>query len=352
MYIRYKYRCSVRVTGDFTRHSSERLYLFVLLLGDFLVTVGNISKDKYHATPIKRSVKSVLQAQILGLPIGATVFKSELEWRLVSEAELAASESAEGKLISEGTAEWIISKRYLSPGIYQVKFKASVTIGDPASPKTLQAFDYGFMESVADPLRTIIDGGSTVRWGSTENVTVDGSLSYDSDIGPGTHTGLNFTWSCADSSDNLSLSYNCFGAFANENANTSAIIVDTTVLEVGKTYILKLTLTKDIRSTSAIMYFEIAAGEIPQVTLRCVLLLKKRQNEYKLTYFIVGVDKYSLPLSTFGGLEIYPSISKFFGKLGVSVLSLNSVLDTHTYFYKCCSYIFFCSYTLTVRRII
>ena len=29
------------------------------LTGDFFVSIRNISKDKYHATPIKRAVKSV-----------------------------------------------------------------------------------------------------------------------------------------------------------------------------------------------------------------------------------------------------------------------------------------------------
>ena len=217
---------------------------------------------------MKRSVKSIQEALFEGLPEGATVLESVLEWRLVSEIELAVSESAEGRLVSQGTAEWIIDKRTIAAGIYQVKFTASIKLGDPSSPQTLQAFDYGFIESIAGPIRAVIDGGSSVRWGSTETVTVDGSLSYDGDIGPGTHSGLNFTWSCADSGDNTSVSYDCFGAFTNENANATSVSIDTTKFTVGKTYVLKLTVAKDRRSAFAEMFFEIADGEIPQVSLR------------------------------------------------------------------------------------
>ena len=247
------------------------------------MSIRNISKDKYHATGIKRAVKSVQEALIEGLPEGVTVLNSVLEWRLVSEAELAASESAEGTLVSQGTAEWIINRRSIAVGIYQVKFTASITIGDPSSPRTLKAFDYGFVESIAGPVRAIIDGGSSVRWGSAETVTVDGSLSYDGDIGPGTHTGLNFTWSCADPAINTSISSDCFGAFASGNVNATAININTTHLTVGKTYTLRLTITKEKRSTFAEMSIEIAAGEIPQVTLRYVMRLANstgKRNSY------------------------------------------------------------------------
>ena len=109
------------------------------------MTIRNISKDKYHATPVQRAVKSVQEALIEGLPEGVTVLHSVLVWRLVSEAELAASESAEGTLVSQDTTEWIINRRSIPAGIYQVKFTASFTIGDPAFPQTLKAFDYGFI---------------------------------------------------------------------------------------------------------------------------------------------------------------------------------------------------------------
>ena len=45
---------------------------------------------------------------------------------------------------------------------------------------------------------------------------MDGSLSYDGDIGPGNHTGLNFAWACLDVDDNATMSNDCFGSFVGE----------------------------------------------------------------------------------------------------------------------------------------
>ena len=233
--------------------------------GEFSVIIRNISKDKNHPTTINRAAKSVQETMIQGLPKGVSILESALQWRLLSEAELVASESVEGTLVSQGSAEWTINRRIIPSGIYQIKFTVSVKIGDPAAPQTLQAFDYGFIQSIPGPIIAIIDGGSSVRWGSPENVTVDGSLSYDGDIGPGTHTGLNFTWSC---SLHNSISYSCFGAFANENANTTAITINTEKLLRGNSYVLKLTVSKDTRSAFAEMKFETAYGEVPQVVIR------------------------------------------------------------------------------------
>ena len=236
--------------------------------GDFSVSIRNISKDKYQATPVNRSVKSVLSAKIEGLE-NFNVFESVLEWRLISEMELDTSETAAGTLKSQGTNEWTINRRSIPAGIYQVKFTASYKFGDPASPQTLNAFDYGFIEVIAAPLLAKIDGGSSVRWGSVETVTVDGSLSYDADVGPGNYAGLTFTWSCHEQKEDFTLSIDCFGSFVNlENVNFTTISIDPSHLEIGNTYILRLTVSKDARSSFTEISFEIAAGEVPQVPLR------------------------------------------------------------------------------------
>ena len=230
------------------------------------MTIRNISKDKYHATPVSRSVKKVQEAVIQGLNEDLTVLKSTFEWSVVSEMELAASESALGTLVSQGTTEWTINRRSIPAGIYQVKFNATITVGGQESPRMLSAFDYGFIEVIAAPVRAIIDGGSSVRWGSKNIVTVDGSLSYDADVGPGIHTGLNFTWSCRNQTG---VSNTCFDSFNGEGHLSSTIIrIDPSRLETDKTYFLRLTVSKDVRSSFAEMSFAIAAGEVPQVTLR------------------------------------------------------------------------------------
>ena len=222
----------------------------------------------YHPTVVKRSSKRALEVIIEGLPSGLNILESTLEWRIISGTKLKTSAgSAQGTLVSRGTAEWTIKRRSLSAGVYQVKFSASYTVGDPAFPQTLKAFNYGFIEVISAPLRAILDSGSSVRWGSAAIVTVDGSLSYDEDIGPRNNTGLNFGWSCLH---NASVSNDCFGSFhgAVNSMPATAISIDSSRLETGNTYVLRLNVTKDERSSAAETSFEIAAGEIPQVTLR------------------------------------------------------------------------------------
>lgn len=229
------------------------------------MAIENISKDKYQASPVKRSLKSVLTAMIGHLP--GEVLEKVLEWRLVSEMELAASDSAEGTLVSQGTTEWTINRRSIPAGIYQVKFTASYTIGDAVFSHTLTAFDYGFIEVIAAPIHAIIEGGSSSRWGSTEIAIVNGSLSYDGDIGPGSYSELSFAWSCVVSGDNVSTSSDCFGSFVGQ-ITTATISIDTSKLKIGKTYVLRLAASNDERTSFAELSFEVAAGEIPQVSLR------------------------------------------------------------------------------------
>ncbi len=232
------------------------------------MTIRNISKDKYHATPVARSAKRLNRAMIEGLPEDAIVVESVLEWRLVSEMELMSSNRAVGALVSQGTDEWTINRRSIPVGIHHVKFTASLAIHDFVFPRYLSAFDYGFIEITTAPIRVIIDDGSKVRWGSNENVTVNGSLSYDRNIGPGDLTGLNFTWSCRDAAANASMTVECFHSFVEKANVTSAVNIETSQLETGKTYVLRLTVTKDERSSFAEMSFELIDGKMPHIFIR------------------------------------------------------------------------------------
>ena len=107
------------------------------------------------ATTVKRSEKSIHQAIIEDLP-DKPVLESVMEWRLISEQELTASESPVGTLVSQGTAQWNINRRSVPSGNYLVTFTVSIRVGDPASSETLKAFDYGFIKVIAAPLRAII----------------------------------------------------------------------------------------------------------------------------------------------------------------------------------------------------
>lgn len=232
------------------------------------MTLRNISKDKYHATSVERSTKRILDATIQRLPKYFTLLESVVQWRLLSEMELALSELPGGTLVSYGTNEWTIHRRSLPAGLYQVKFSTLFTIRESGFQRKVNAFDYGFIQIVSAPLRVIIVGGSSVRWGSKENVTVDGSLTYDRDVGPGDLTGLNFTWACHNPEANTSLTNKCFNSFVMEANVTSSANVDTSRLEVGEIYVMRLTVSKNERSSFTEMSFEIVNGKIPHIALR------------------------------------------------------------------------------------
>ena len=150
----------------------------------------------------------------------------------------------------------------------KVKFTVSLTTRESGFLRNVNGFDYGFFQIVSAPIRVIIDGGSSVRWGSKESVTVDGSRTYDLDVGPGDLTGLDFTWSCHDSEANTSLTNKCFVSFVVQANVTSSANIDTSRLEVGVVYVIRLTVSKNERSSFTEMSFEIVDGKIPHIALR------------------------------------------------------------------------------------
>ena len=196
------------------------------------------------------------------------MLESVVQWRLLSDIELASSELTEGTLVGHGTNEWTIHRRSIPAGIYQVKFTVSLTTRESGFLRNVNGFDYGFFQIVSAPIRVIIDGGSSVRWGSKENVTVDGSRTYDLDVGPGDLTGLDFTWSCHDSEANTSLTNKCFVSFVVQANVTSSANIDTSRLEVGVVYVIRLTVSKNEKSSFTEMSFEIVDGKIPHIALR------------------------------------------------------------------------------------
>lgn len=234
------------------------------------MTIRDISRDKYYPTIVKRAAKTALEATIVGLPYDVRILESAFEWRLISEIELAnLTELAVGIVESQGTSEWTINRRSIPVGISLVIFIASYTTGDPASPQTLRSFNYGFIKVIPAPVKAVIVGGNRVRWGSVDIVTVNGSLSYDEDIGPGNYSGLSFAWSCFDSEENVSVSNNCSDSFHGlVDSSSTTISINPGPLQINKTYVLRLNVSKDERSSHADISFEVVNGRIPLVALR------------------------------------------------------------------------------------
>ena len=72
-------------------------------------------------------------------------------------------------------------------------FRISGNIEGKTATKTSS---FGYIEVTSTNLVANITGASQVSQGLNELLTLNGTLSHDPDVGPGDHTGLEFTWLC------------------------------------------------------------------------------------------------------------------------------------------------------------
>lgn len=81
--------------------------------------------------------------------------------------------------------------RGFSYGLYYFKFTGTIE-GQPG----FTANSFGYIEVTSTTLVVNITGASQASQGHNKTLTLDGSQSYDPDVGKGDYTGLNFTWLC------------------------------------------------------------------------------------------------------------------------------------------------------------
>jgi len=180
---------------------------------------------------------------------------------------------AEETIVAQGTTWWTINRRSIPIGIYRVYFSASYKtktsfseLSGSSDIEVLEASDYGFINVIKAPLFAVIYGGTTVRWGTEVTSSVNGSFSYDGDIGFGSNSGLLFSWSCRRS-DEIDFSSDCYSSFT-DGANSAVVAINVARLKVKETYVLRLTVSADGRSSFAQMNIEIESGDLPLVFLR------------------------------------------------------------------------------------
>ncbi|XP_078376213.1 polycystin family receptor for egg jelly-like [Oculina patagonica] len=130
-------------------------------------------------------------------------------------------------------------------------------------------------------LVAVIYGGAEVIRGHNETITMNASLSYDPDVGRGDHSGMNFTWHYGEIKGNYSgLQTTMKDSFTGINhssirysGNDSGIVItfNTSHMLVNKTYVVKLVVTKDYRSSSVYQVIHLVKGDPPEISQRCVL---------------------------------------------------------------------------------
>ncbi|RMX54592.1 hypothetical protein pdam_00023671 [Pocillopora damicornis] len=126
-----------------------------------------------------------------------------------------------------------------------------------------------------------ISGGAEVIRGLQENVTLDGSPSYDPEAVHDDQSGMNFTWHYGKITRNYSFVLETKRDFFTE-VNESAlqyngrasgvqISLDTGAMSLGDTCIVRLVVTKDYRNASVYQVIHFSKGDPPKIDQRCFI---------------------------------------------------------------------------------
>lgn len=224
----------------------------------------NISKELSKPTVILHSDKYYWGASKLGLP--ENVVDRSLVWYVGRATDLSLSSAVEGDTVQVNSSSWKISRRSLVPGNYFIKIISRVVFGNESSSyETITLYDYGYMKILSTPLVARIKGGSSILWGFNENVTANGSLSYDPDVGLWNYKGLKFSWSCRRA-ESLNFTKDCFGAF--ERVESREIVSDTSRLTVNASYVIRLIVSDGSRNTTDEQIVTVIKGPFPRVEIR------------------------------------------------------------------------------------
>ena len=124
-------------------------------------------------------------------------------------------------------------------------------------------------------LVAIIDGGIEVTLGLNKSYTLNASLSYDPEFGPGDHTGMNFTWffgaikgNSTSNEDSFIVLEDAVIEYQEARAHGKVVATNTTHLKVNTTYVTKLVVAKDYRNASVFQILRVVNGDPPQVSQR------------------------------------------------------------------------------------
>ena len=146
-------------------------------------------------------------------------------------------------------------------------------------------------------LVAVIEGGAEVIRGLHENITMNASLSYDPDIGTGNNSGMNFTWHFGKIKGNNysfplpSLSNIAVQYFAEKGFGPVVIFAKKPLL-LNQTYIMKLVVNKDYRTSSVFQVIRMQRGEAPRVSQRYIFRQYFSNVSFLLCQVILAVIDY------------------------------------------------------------
>ena len=132
----------------------------------------------------------------------------------------------------------------------------------------------------------VISGGAEVTRGLQKNITLNASLSYDPEVAHGNRSEMKFTWHYSKVTGNhsskqveaktekdLFTAVNQSAINYNKNLSGELVSLNTDVLSVNQTYIVKLVVTKDIRISTVYQVIHLIEGDLPEMYQRLEIYL-------------------------------------------------------------------------------
>ncbi|KAK3752814.1 hypothetical protein QZH41_016346, partial [Actinostola sp. cb2023] len=258
------------------------------------VTLQQIGLDRTKARVVKRSesLDVYSETNVFCPASESTVF----DWRIYKIHKTTdKSQFLNNTGRSQGSS-LRIEKRSLWFGLYRV----SLTVRMPEP--WLQEYSSeasGYVEVIPSDLVAKIEGGTSLRRGMGPDVKIDGSSSYDPDVGPKNLTGMTFLWLCRKASasfpkqyinlkssfsvsDLLSAKVDTSGAcYANQpyivQNNAPKILLTTSKLAIEK-YVVQLVIRKGDRVSTTEQTIEIVKGEPPSIDIICAENCREKVN--------------------------------------------------------------------------
>ncbi|XP_078657723.1 uncharacterized protein LOC144903463 isoform X1 [Branchiostoma floridae x Branchiostoma belcheri] len=188
------------------------------------------------------------------------------EWRAYTVTSLqsipySSNEAATSNVLN-GTTEIIIPKHTLDYGRYILEFSVREVHVVNETEVVISNEDYTWFEIVESALVTRISGGSLITTGRNSTVRVDASPSYDPDAAEAESTsGLTYTWACrlhnetfpSDTGSAEWMEGGCLGtgkSWPVTNNTDPVLVIPGGTLDVGQTYVFRLTVSKPGRQAS------------------------------------------------------------------------------------------------------
>ena len=218
----------------------------------------------------------------------AQVKAKNISW-IVADPSLNDSEAIKkGKVVWTKSNEWSLAEDHVSLGHALHALYLSVVVVQSGN-QTEKIYDKGYIKILLSPLVGIISGETEITRGNKQIITLNGSQSYDPHVGPGKVDSLAFHWLCRKLHEvfpkenpleiqNVSIPLDstnvtgggCFGTGIGRLESTEPVVVlNASIMgNITTSYVFKLVVTKDVRSSTDTKTVHVVEGDPPEVSMK------------------------------------------------------------------------------------